>query len=183
MITLILQGIAVLLLLLIIGYKILCIVEGDADLILDVDNKDKVFTKAEREGDTVILRRRLTFQNRGKQAAVISDCIARTQLPYEQYDGIEARGRVERVGEPREDDYFEAVIVEPKESMDIDVFITLKARKGQSLELALSRMVDMPVDIIYTTFGRTPGETRKNRIVVTAEEAASSVGVKLVDEE
>ncbi len=182
MLMLILKGVIVLLLLMVIGYKLLCIVEGDADLILDKDT-EREFTKASRDGDSVTIRRRLTFRNRGKQAAVVSDCIARTQLPYEQYDGIEARGRVERVGEPREDDYFEAVIVDPKESIDVNVFITLKARKGQSLELALSRMVDMPIDIIYTTFSRRPYEVIKDRIVMTAEEAARSVGVKLVDED
>ncbi|MBQ5759529.1 MAG: hypothetical protein IIV92_05400 [Schwartzia sp.] len=182
MITLILQGIAVLFLLMIIGYKLLCIVEGDADLVLEKDTEKK-FAKASRDEDSVTIRRRLTFRNRGKQAAVVSDCIARTQLPYEQYDGIEARGRVERVGEPREDDYFEAVIVDPHKSIDIDVFITLKARKGQSLEFALSRMVDMPIDIIYTTFSRRPYKLLKDRIVMTAQEAADSVGVKLVDED
>lgn len=182
MIVIVLKGIILLLLLMVIGYKILCLVEGDARLVLDKDT-EKEFSRASREGDSVTIRRRLTFKNLGKQEAVVSDCIARTQLPYEQYDGIEARGRVERVGAPREDDYFEAVIVEPGKSMDVDVFITLKARKGQSLELALSRMVDMPVDIIYTTFSRQPYEVRKDRIVMTAEEAARSIGVQLVDED
>lgn len=182
MIVIVLKGIILLLLLMVIGYKILCLVEGDARLVLDKDT-EKEFSRDSREGDSVTIRRRLTFKNLGKQEAVVSDCIVRTQLPYEQYDGIEARGRVERVGAPREDDYFEAVIVEPGKSMDVDVCITLKARKGQSLELALSRMVDMPVDIIYTTFSRQPYEVRKDRIVMTAEEAARSIGVQLVDED
>ena len=94
MITLILQGIAVLFLLMIIGYKLLCIVEGDADLVLEKDTEKK-FAKASRDEDSVTIRRRLTFRNRGKQAAVVSDCIARTQLPYEQYDGLETRGHAE----------------------------------------------------------------------------------------
>lgn len=182
MIALILKGIFLLLLLMVIGYKILCIIEGDAELVLDKD-KEKEFSKVSRDGDSVTVRRRLTFKNIGKQEAVVSDCIARTQLPYEQYDGIEARGKVERVGEPREDDYFEAVIVNPKKSIDIDVVVILKARKGQSLELALSHMVDMPIDIIYTTCSRRPCEVRKDRITMTAEEAARSIGVKLVDED
>lgn len=99
MIALILKGIFLLLLLMVIGYKILCVVEGDAELVLDKD-KEQEFSRVSRDGDSVIIRRRLTFKNIGKQEAVVSDCIARTQLPYEQYDGIEARGRVERVGAP-----------------------------------------------------------------------------------
>lgn len=182
MVAFILKGIFFLLLLMFISYKILCIVEGDAELILDKD-KGTEFFKVSRDGDSVIICRRLTFKNIGKQEAVVSDCIARTQLPFEQYDGIEARGRVERVGKTREDDYFEAVIVEPKTSIDIDVFVTLKARKGQSLELAMSHMVDMPIDIIYTTSSRRPYEVRKDRIIMTAEEAAGSIGVKLADKD
>lgn len=181
MVAFILKGIIFFLLLMVISYKILCIVEGDAELVLDKDNGK--FFKISRDGDSVIICRRLTFKNIGKQEAVVSDCIARTQLPFEQYDGIEARGRVERVGKPREDDYFEAVIVEPKTSIAIDVFVTLKARKGQSLELAMSHMVDMPIDIIYTTSSRRPYEVRKDRIIMTAEEAAGSIGVKLVDKD
>lgn len=44
-------------------------------------------------------------------------------------------------------------------------------------------MVDMPIDIIYTTCSRRPCEVRKDRIIMTAEEAARSIGVKLVDED
>ena len=90
MITLILQGIAVLFLLMIIGYKLLCIVEGDADLVLEKDTEKK-FAKASRDEDSVTIRRRLTFRNRGKQAAVVSDCIARTQLA-ESFAGVSHMG-------------------------------------------------------------------------------------------
>ena len=39
------------------------------------------------------------------------------------------------------------------------------------------------IDIIYTTFSRRPYKLLKDRIVMTAQEAADSVGVKLVDED
>ena len=45
--------------------------------------------------------------------------MVRPQLPYEQYDGIEARGKAELDGAKREDDYFEAVLIQKQESIFI----------------------------------------------------------------
>ena len=116
------------------------------------------------------------------------DAICRSQLPYEQYDGIEVRGKAEREGEVREDDYFEAVLIQKKgdahaeDKLNIFAKVKLTPRKGQDLKTALSHMVDLPLDFIWMETGRTPWHYRKIRLVFTAEEIAQLAGVQLVQD-
>ena len=131
----------------------------------------------------IVLKKKLVFASEGKQCATIMDAIVRPQLPYEQYDGIEARGKAELEGAPREDDYFEAVLVQRKgeapDKLDIWAKLALSPRKGLSLEEALAHMVDMGVDFIWMETGRNPWSYKKVRLEITAEEIAKLAGVSL----
>jgi len=126
----------------------------------------------------------LLFVNEGKQCGTIMDAIVRSQLPYEQYDGIEVRAKAERQGYPREDDYFEAVIIQKKgvkdDRMTMLIKVTLTARKGLNLTEALANMVDLPLDLIYQQTGRTVVHYKKLRLTIKAEEIAKLAGVKLL---
>jgi len=122
------------------------------------------------------------FRNVGTQCATIMDCIVRTLLPYEQYDGVKAEGRAEREGAPREDDYFESVLIQKQESIFIHARVILTARKGMDIRTALTHMVDLPMDIVYTELGRRPWAIHKARIVLTADEIAKLAGIKLADD-
>ena len=110
------------------------------------------------------------------------DCIVRTLLLYEQYDGIRAQGKAELEGVPREDDYFEAVLIQKQESIFINAFVKLTARKGMDLKTALSHMVDLPMDIIYMETGRNPWKYSKVRVILTAGELAGLAGAELADD-
>ena len=122
----------------------------------------------------------VTFANEGKQSALIVDAYVKPQLPFEQYDGISVRGKAEREGVPREDDYFEALVLEHQQSVNIVAKVTMTARKGMTLNEALSHMVDFPVEIIYREVGRTPLHFSIARIILTAEELTQLAGVKLI---
>jgi len=173
----------------ILGLIVLAVVF--VQLFLAVEGKEnvKVHTGAAWELDSkdenkLVLKKRLVFANEGKQCATIMDAIARPQLPYEQYDGIDARGKAELEGAPREDDYFEAVLIQRKgeapDKLDIWAKIALSPRKGLSLEEALAHMVDIGVDFIWMETGRTPWKYKKVRLEITAEEIARLAGVTLV---
>ncbi len=173
-----------------IGVKIFFAIEGDEKVVVKVDERTP-FSVEQRTESSITFSTKIEFVNVGKQCATIMDAIVRPQLPYEQYDGIEVRGKAEREGAPREDDYFEAVLIEragkpkTKDGKDRDriyIFakVTLTPRKGMSLEEALSHMVDLPIDLIYMEVGRTPWRYAKVRIVLSAEEIAELAGVKLV---
>jgi len=149
----------------------------DKDIPVELESKDD---------NSLVLSKKLRFYNEGKQCATIMDAICRSQLPYEQYDGIEVRAKAEREGEVREDDYFEAVIIQCKgykggeDSLNIYAKVKLTPRKGMSLDEALSHMVDLPLDFIWQETGRMPQHYKKIRITITAEEIAKLAGVQLV---
>lgn len=135
-----------------------------------------------RDEKSVTISTTIEFFNAGKQSAMIVDAICHPLLPFEQYDGIAVRGRAEREGKPREDDYFEALVLEHQESVNLIAKVTLTARKGLTLEEALSRMVDFPVEFLYREVGRTPMHWTIARIILTADELAKLTGVTLVKE-
>jgi len=147
----------------------------DKDIPVELESKDD---------NSLVLSKKLRFYNEGKQCATIMDAICRSQLPYEQYDGIDARGKAELSGAPREDDYFEAVLIQRKgdspDKLDIWAKVALSPRKGLSLEEALAHMVDIGVDFIWMETGRTPWRYRKVRLEMTAEDIARLAGVTLV---
>lgn len=146
---------------------------------------DAPFVKEQMDEKSIVLSKELTFLNEGGSCATIMDAIARPQLPYEQYDAVEARGKAEREGAPREDDYFEAVLIQKKgdkngeDKLHIFAKIKFTARKGLSLAEALSHMVDVPIDFIWMETGRTPWHYTKVRFTLTAEEIAQLAGVTL----
>lgn len=176
----------------VIGVNIFFHIEGREKVVVKVRERTP-FVVEERTESSVTFSTKIEFANEGKQCATIMDAIVRPQLPYEQYDGIEARGKAEREGAPREDDYFEAVLIErkgkpkTKDGKDRDriyIFakVTLTPRKGLSLDEALSHMVDLPLDVIYMEVGRYPWRYRKVRVVLSKEEVAELTGIANVDE-
>lgn len=133
-----------------------------------------------RDEKSVTISTTIEFFNAGKQSAMIVDAICHPLLPFEQYDGIAVRGKVEREGKPREDDYFEALVLEHQESVNLIQTVTLTARKGMTLEEALSHMVDFPIELVYREVGRTPMHWSIARVILTAEELTKLTGVTLI---
>ena len=110
------------------------------------------------------------------------DAILRVQLPYEQYDGALVRGKVELNGVPREDDYFEAALIEKKQRINLALKLSIEGRNGHTLDDAIAHMVDFRMDLIYLETGRTPAHYSKVLMKMTAAEIAALAGVALVRE-
>ena len=153
--------------------------------------KEKVVPKLEsrspfkiesRDEKSVTLSTTIEFRNEGTQSAMIADAICHPLLPFEQYDGMNVRGKAEREGVPREDDYFEALVLEHQQSVNLVAKVTLTARKNLSLEEAVARMVDFPIEFLYREVGRTPMHWSIARVILTAEELSKLIGVKLIKE-
>lgn len=138
------------------------------------------FKIVSRDEKSVTISTTIEFRNEGKQSALIVDAICHPLLPFEQYDGIAVRGKVEREGKPREDDYFEALVLEHQQSVNLIETVTLTARKGMTLEEALSHMVDFPIELVYREVGRTPMHWSIARVILTAEELTKLTGVTLI---
>ena len=131
-----------------------------------------------RDEKSVTLSTTIEFFNAGTQSAMIVDAICHPLLPFEQYDGMAVRGKAEKFGVPREDDYFEALVLEHQESVNLVAKVTLTARKNLSLEEAASRMVDFPVEFLYREVGRNPMHWSIARIILTAEELCQQLGIR-----
>ena len=162
-------------------FRLFFSLEKNSKVIVRTEKRSPFTLESMTDTDAVLFCS-VPFENLGGQYGTLVDCVVRPQLPFEQYDGIDARGKAEVEGKPREDDYFEATLVDSYNSLNILVKVRLTARKGMDIKTALSRMVDLPLDVIYTELSRNPWQLKKFRIVLTAEEIASLAGVTLVDE-
>ena len=137
------------------------------------------FKVERRDEKSVTVSTTIEFRNEGTQSAMIVDAICKPQLPFEQYDGMDVRGKAERQGVPREDDYFEALVIEHQQSAFLVAKVTLTARKNLSLEEAVAHMVDFPVEFLYREVGRNPMRWSMVRVFLPVEELAKLVGVEL----
>ena len=133
-----------------------------------------------RDEKSVTLSTTIEFRNEGTQSAMIVDAICHPLLPFEQYDGFDVRGKAEREGVPREDDYFEALVIEHQQSARLVAKVTLTARKNLSLEEAAAHMVDFPVEFLYRQVGRSEMRWSIARVILTAEELSKLLNVRLI---
>lgn len=140
------------------------------------------FSVVERTGTRLVISATLPFANEGKQCGVVLDAILRVQLPFEQYDGALVRGKVELAGVVREDDYFEAMLIEKQKRADFVLKLSIEGRKGNTLEEAIAHMPDFRVDLIYQETGRIPVHYSKLILKITAAEVAALAGVALARE-
>lgn len=149
-----------------------------------VPKKEEVtpFSVVERTEDRLVIAATIPFANEGKQCGVIMDAILRVQLPYEQYDGAVVRGKVEVAGVVREDDYFEAMLIEKKKRANFVLKLSIEGRKGNSLEEAIAHLPDFRMDLIYQEAGRLPAHYSKIILKIKAAEIAALTGVTLAEE-
>lgn len=155
-------------------------VVGDAIVVFKTENHTP-FKVDEITQDSMTVSTTVTMANEGKQCATIMDCYVRPLLPFEQFDGVKVEAKAELKGVPREDDYFEAVLIQKHESIDIVIRVKLIDRKNNDIKQTLTHMVDLPLDIIYQHAARYPWKLSKKTIVLEAEETAKLAGIKLAD--
>jgi hypothetical protein len=168
-------------LLFVLAYRVYVYNLGDVDVKFADAAKSPL--KAVRQDEkTVVLRSAVEMANQGKQIAVIIDCFTRHLLPYEQFDGVKAASRVMREDAPREDDYFEAYLLKQNTKINLIVEFSLTARKDETIKDALSRMVDLPVEIHYQMETRNGLFHKKLRLEFTAQEIAAAAGATLQED-
>ena len=140
------------------------------------------FSVVERTEDRLVIGATLPLANEGEQCGVIMDAILRVQLPFEQYDGACVRGKVELAGAPREDDYFEAALIQKRDRIDLVLKLSIEGRRGNTLEEAIAGLPDFRMDLIYQETGRIPVHYSKVILKITAAEIAALAGVTLAQE-
>lgn len=84
--------------------------QGDAVMRLLAKQRTKAVLE-KVYADRIDFSLEVPFDNVGKQEGTILDAYMRIYLPQEQYGDVLLRGKVNREGYLRDDDYFEAMLV------------------------------------------------------------------------
>ena len=110
LITIVLWVLIILLVLMLLNEAIIRFI-GDAIVNMKADEHTP-FTVDEITQDSISFSTTINVANEGKQCATIMDCYVRPLLPFEQFDGVKVEAKAELKGVPREDDYFESVLIQ-----------------------------------------------------------------------
>ena len=97
-------------------FRLFFSLEKNSRVIVRLEKRSPFALESMTDTDAVLYCS-VPFENLGGQYVTLVDCVVRPQLPFEQYDGIDARGKAEVDGKPREDDYFEATLVDAHNSL------------------------------------------------------------------
>jgi len=142
--------------------------QGDASFEFIIDQRTD-FKLTDLTADQAVFSCVVPFVNKGTQDGTIMDCYTRHLLPQEQFDGVKVESRLALENRPRDDGYFEALIVHKTTGGNIVITVVLTARQGD-IRAALADMVDMSIDIVYQVVARSTWYITKRRMVMTADE-------------
>lgn len=148
--------------------------KGDCRFQFIVEERT-TFVPVESKDDYVIFSSRVPFVNSGTQDGTLIDVHLRTLLPKEYYDKVDVDGRMHNASDPRNDHYWESIIIPYGTGGTAVLNVKLTAVNGD-IRAALASMVDMPMYIVYEVVGRRPIVVYKTYLVMTQEETRAAVG-------
>jgi hypothetical protein len=146
--------------------------KGDCKFAFLVDQRTQ-FVPVEIKDDYAVFSCQVPFVNKGTQDGTLIDVHIRTLLPYEYYDKVVVDGRMHNATDPRNDHYWEAVIIPYGTGGAAVINIKLTAVDGD-IRAALAEMVDMPMYIVFEVVGRRPIVVYKTYLVMTREETRAA---------
>lgn len=168
-----LQGLIVVLILVALAIWLYIKSKGDCRFAFLVDQRTQ-FEPVEIKDNYVVFSCQVPFVNKGTQDGTLIDVHLRTLLPHEYYDKVDVDGRMHNAGDPRNDHYWESIIIPYGTGGSAVINIKLAAVNGD-LKAALAEMVDMPMYIVYEVVGRRPIVVYKTYMVMTQEESRAAV--------
>ncbi|MDD4320473.1 MAG: hypothetical protein PHH31_02845 [Acidaminococcaceae bacterium] len=118
----------------------------------------------------------MPISNTGVEDAAITDIFARPYLPQEQYKQATVYSNVETSNRRRNDNYFEAFILQKKSQVSLIVTFRFVANTGYDIKEAMKNMVDMDVAIYYNGMARKEIYIRKDFFTVKSAEISALVG-------
>lgn len=130
-------------------------------------------TKAEltvKTDDKLCFSVDVPFTNEGGDEGLVLDAFPRIYLPQEQYDKALVRGKINLKDVPRDDDYFEALVMPKGEHKTMTVKFELTPMHGASLKEAVSGLPDFDVALFWECRGRENLYTVKKFITISADE-------------
>ena len=110
----------------------------------------------------------------GKQLGTIMDAFVRIYIPFEQYDKARVTGHLTDFDTPRDDDYWQAFILDPGKEKKFLITLDIEG-KGESILRDLETFPEFGMDIIYQVVARSDYYYAKTRIVITREELQNAL--------
>ena len=148
--------------------------QGDAVMRL-LTKKRSAVALEKKEAERVDFSLEIPFDNVGKQEGTVLDAYMRIYLPQEQYGDVLLRGKVNREGYLRDDDYFEAMLVPAGTGEKFVLRFEAYAKNGKSLEEAMENIPDVDVALFADCRGRRELYTVKEYFTLTADEMRALV--------
>ena len=149
-------------------------IQGDA--VMRLLTKERTQAALDKKAaERVDFSLEVPFDNIGKQEGTILDAYMRIYLPQEQYSDVLLRGKVNREGYLREDDYFEAMLVPAGTGEKFVLRFEAYAKNGKSLEEAMENIPDVDVALFADCRGRRELYTVKEYFTLTADEMRALV--------
>jgi hypothetical protein len=146
--------------------------QGSEEVVFYVDKRTPVkLVKATPE--LIKFELDVPFANVGQEEGIIMDAYVRPYVCVEQYDGALLRGKVNLKDKPRDDDYFEAMLVPPNTKNVLTLKFELTPLKAKDAQAAAAGMPDMDVALYVEERGRTELYRDKKIITLTREEFQS----------
>lgn len=165
----VLKIIALLALLAAIVIAVYILMQGKEEMFFDVVQRTRARLTG-RKDDKMEFEVELPIHNDGKEEGIILDAFIRVYLPQEQYADAQLRGRVNLKEAPREDDYFEAMLLGPGVKKTMTVKFELVPEQGVTLEQAVAGMPDVDIALFLDCRGRTALYTVKKIITLNSDE-------------
>lgn len=169
----IIAGVILLICLGFLGYWFIAWKQGNCDFRL-LKGKKSQFHVDFIDMKRVVLSCTVPVKNVGRQNGTIMDAFVRAYLPEEQYDKAKVETILYDTNRPRKDNYWEAMIVEPGQTVTFHMEVTLISKTGNILK-DLEDFPDMAMDVIYQIVGRSDWIYEKGRIHLTKEELDSAL--------
>ena len=176
MLLLVVKILAVIVLLICLGfiaYWAAAVIKGDC--VLKVEKTKKTPFKVVDMGPrSVTLACTFQIKKVGRQLGTIMDAFVRTYLPFEQYDEARITAHLTDNDVPRDDDYWQAYIVDPGKSKKFLITLEIKG-KGDNILRDLETFPEIAMDIIYQVVARSDYYYAKTRIILTKEELRNAL--------
>ena len=162
----------------ILGVWIYIVRQGDAEIEILTAQRTELQLVSVEDGKG-FFSAQIPLFNLASQDGIILDAFPRHLLPQEQYDAARVESRLELLTAPREDGYFEAVIIEGNKGNTLVLTVALTAKNGLLAE-AVASMADMPVELYYQVVGRGECALHKERLVLPAAEFKTAFSAQAV---
>ena len=162
----------------ILGVWIYIVRQGDSEIEILTAQRTALQLVSVENGKAVFAVQ-VPLCNLSAQDGIILDAFPRHLLPQEQYDAARVESRLELLTAPREDGYFEAVIIEGNKGNTFVLTVALTAKNGLVAE-AVAGMADMPVELYYQVVGRGECTLHKERLILPAAEFRVAFAVQPV---